>query len=857
VLDFYAHEMIPRAVETCRETRRFPARQGFVWTLPAWPLVQAMARLRGSVLGEELEGLVTEGRITWHALPFTTHTELFGLEDLIRGLYIGRSLRERFGLASRAAKMTDVPGHTWILPSLLAAAGVTFLHLGCNSCSTPPDVPALFNWEGPDGARVMTMYSRGGYGSSLLPPPEWKLPIWLALQHTTDNAVPPGAQAVERILRAAAEGSPGTEVVIASLDEFAREISRLAPDLPVVRGDLADSWIHGAATMPRELASLRAVRNRLEAAESAGSIRELLAAPPAAAEPWRGGSAEALGGSASAAYEALLLFGEHTWGLDTKLALNPPEFGGRVYEKRLFRAARQAGGYDRIIRSWSDKAALVNEAERHVRSIEAGRQKEGADGADALPARFDVVNHHPWRWSGPLPVGRFARPVRIIEEPAGTPVAVTVRDGVVWADLRGVPPLAAVRIAVEAGSQPGPFGQSRIARDEGGRLVLDNGRVRVIVDRGKGGIVGLVDHAAHRDWVDRTLGLPFGQYRYDVYSRREVVDYLKAYADDLEPWFLADFGKPDYPQKIHRTFLGVLADARAENGRGWGALTILWRQESESVLEYGNAAEVSQRITLFAGLPWIDIEYRLIRKEECLLLEAGHVVLPLAARRPRYAINKTGCVIDPARDIVPGANRLLYCLERWVDIADRRGGLLVIPFDTPLFSIGGPAIERFDGSAVPGEPVLYFNLFNTQWGTNFPQWIGGDFRFRFRLIPHTGDWRKAEAWKQAVSAIQPPACLPARSAAAPTPGLLAEPVAGLETVVCKRAEADDGWILRLRDPTGRGGTRSLRLRVPGEILRCSLLEDEQRALPVSSDPGGIVVKLDFRPFEVVTLKLKP
>lgn len=285
----------------------------------------------------------------------------------------------------------------------------------------------------------------------------------------------------------------------------------------------------------------------------------------------------------------------------------------------------------------------------------------------------------------------------------------------------------------------------------------------------------------------------------------------------------------------------------------------------------GNPAMVARTITLREGEPWVDLEYRLTGKEESPLLEAGHVVFPFAARRPRYAINKTGAVVDPSTDIVRGANRLLSTCERWVDVEDGRAGMLVIPFDSPLFSIGSPAIERYDGEALPGAPVLHFNLFNTQWGTNFPQWIGGDLRFRFRLIPHAGDWREAKAWILGAAAMQPPACIAVDAAAPPVPsprGILMNEREDLETVVFKRAERGEGFILRLRDPTGRGGRRGIRLRLPDlavggtstgvptpAAVLCTLTERELRPIPLTAIPGGVALSLDLRPFEIVTLKL--
>ena len=110
--------------------------------------------------------------------------------------------------------MTDVPSHTWIVPTVLKHAGVDFLHLGCNSASGSPDVPLLFWWEGPDGSRVLTMYEASGYGSGLRPPADWPHKTWLALIHTGDNHGPPPPGQVQKLLdQAALAAEPGVVLV--------------------------------------------------------------------------------------------------------------------------------------------------------------------------------------------------------------------------------------------------------------------------------------------------------------------------------------------------------------------------------------------------------------------------------------------------------------------------------------------------------------------------------------------------------------------------------------------------------------------------------------------------------------------
>src|SRR5207253_10411369 len=174
----------------------------YKWVLPAWPM---RFFLHDPSVPEDTRvaarELVQAGRLFWHAWPFTTHTAFCGLEDLVRGLHISRSLSEEFGVWPAAAKQTDVPGHTWIVPSMLVRAGVKFLHLGCNSGSHPPHVPRLFWWEGPDGSRLLTYYSAGGYGTPLLPPDDWPYDTWLAVQQTVDNIGPQSPEELKRIRR--------------------------------------------------------------------------------------------------------------------------------------------------------------------------------------------------------------------------------------------------------------------------------------------------------------------------------------------------------------------------------------------------------------------------------------------------------------------------------------------------------------------------------------------------------------------------------------------------------------------------------------------------------------------------------
>ena len=143
VVQRYRTTMIDQALEVVDQNRDLPPAQQFVWTIPGWPMHKILEDWPGQTPAARSSGSCrrsSDGRFVVHALPFTTHTEL--LEAGGPGARPGlspRGCRGELGLAlPRDAKMTDVPCHSWILPTLLRHAGVDFLHLGCNAASSSP-----------------------------------------------------------------------------------------------------------------------------------------------------------------------------------------------------------------------------------------------------------------------------------------------------------------------------------------------------------------------------------------------------------------------------------------------------------------------------------------------------------------------------------------------------------------------------------------------------------------------------------------------------------------------------------------------------------------------------------------------
>src|SRR5690606_34927913 len=182
----YHERFIPQALETGEHFfLETPDEPRFIWTTGAW-LIWDHLNSQNPKQVARLERAIERGLIAWHALPFTTHSELMSPAVFRAGLSYAAELDKRFGRKTIAAKMTDVPGHALGMVPLLAEAGIKFLHLGVNTASPVPEVPPIFRWRAPDGSEVVVMY-QASYGATDFPA---GADIGLSFAHTNDNIGP-------------------------------------------------------------------------------------------------------------------------------------------------------------------------------------------------------------------------------------------------------------------------------------------------------------------------------------------------------------------------------------------------------------------------------------------------------------------------------------------------------------------------------------------------------------------------------------------------------------------------------------------------------------------------------------------
>lgn len=720
IVQRYRTTMIDQALDVVDRNRGLPPEQQFVWTIPGWPLCKIAEDWPGQTPDRQQRILqaLKEGRFVVHGLPFTLHTELLEPEDLVRGLGYASRLSRELGLPlPRDAKMTDVPSHSWILPTLLRHAGIDFLHLGCNPASSSPQIPLLFWWEGPDGSRLLTMYSPAGYGTGLAPPADWPHRTWLVVQHTGDNHGPPTPDEVKQLLEEAARKLPGVKIRIGRLSDFADAIIAEKAEIPIVRGDMPDTWIHGPMCDPAGARIARNIRPAIGAAESLATLLDIWGRPVTNADSDR---------LLADAREGSLLYGEHTWG--GALSWVTP-YGKNINWKYgdTWKTERAAGRFSKLEKSWAEHTRYIEQAQEKTVPVLEGVMQTLAEQVNVNGPRVVVFNPLPWPRDGVVRI-KFPRLKLSALRPAEGGEAVPVSpDGEGFCFVaRDIPAMGYRTFVPAEAAEP-----ASDLRNDPAAGVIENRFLKITLDPKRSGIRSIADKRTGRELVDLDSGYALGQYLYERFDANQVADYVRAYVKNDSDWAQAELGKPAMPPASEVPY-------RAASPRG-GSIDIAESPVFISVAMHASpTADVSHavttRVTLYAGEPFVDLEVTLHDKPADNWPEAGWICLPVNAAEPQFRLGRLGGVTDPACDFIRGSNQDVQAVHTGLTITDRQGrGVGICPIDSPLVSLDRPGLWRYSQDFKPHKPVAFVNLFNNQWTTNFRLWNEGTWTTRVRL----------------------------------------------------------------------------------------------------------------------------
>ena len=284
VLNTYFMEYFPRAIQLAYEMQNVDPDSRFIYTTHSWLLHLYLNCPKNFVLNnitlycptpEEVQAMETalkRGYITWHAGPMNMQVELMNSHLIEMALHLSTELNKKYKCCSQVWSLRDVPGMSGAAVPTLIRNNITAISVGVNPGSAPPAVPRLFQWRpfNMTNDTIIGMWNPGGYplnpGSSLSSPGGISIMDSvisaengeaLVFAFRTDNSGPPTSiveiQTTFFILR---EQYPGAKVFASTFDNFVNAINMSS--LPIVYGEIGDTWIQGIASDPRKMALYRA-----------------------------------------------------------------------------------------------------------------------------------------------------------------------------------------------------------------------------------------------------------------------------------------------------------------------------------------------------------------------------------------------------------------------------------------------------------------------------------------------------------------------------------------------------------------------------------------------------------------------
>jgi hypothetical protein len=775
-------------------------------------------------------------------------------ETLIRSLYPSANFSRKYGTPMDYANITDVPSWSWSYASILASAGIDSLAGGSNNYRAPVLLQGRLNenspiwWVGPDNKRVLVWYSRIYQQMQALfgLPPVLQagrdsLPLFLQqYEH-------PGYHANAAILY-------GTQVENTDLFPQQAELAKtwnslyayphfeykgfheaiktiadqFGDNIPTMRGDGGPYWEDGAGSDAYYVAMERWTEGRAQTAEKFATLASLV-------DPRLKVDTSELG----AMWKDMVLMDEHTWG---------------AYNSQSDPTSMEATGQLAI----KDQFAVNARAE-----VDFVAKRGMANLADAIPAgpgSTIVFNSLNWKRSGP---------VSMDIDKGSEIVDLTTNQVVPYELLFTGPNFQHVRFVAEDIPASGykvyvmrSGKQAAAAPVAEQKSTLESPYYKVELDAETGAVRSIYDKQLQRELVSKD-----GPYRFG--------EFLYVTGGDKGPNTLLQYNRV-YPK-------AVLEVHRAHGGKIVSVETTPSGQVAHLESQNTNTPSIKAEIRLFDHEKKIEFVEDL-DKTEVITKEAAYFAFPFAMTQPQFKYEIQNGVIDPAKDMYPGAGHEWFSAQHWVTVEQDGVAATVMPLDAPLITLGdinrGEWPEKFENRT--GSVFSY--VMNNYWDTNYRAGQGGHFTFHYEVTsaPST---QAADLSRMGWEAITPleadtvtpqdkaltPAATTATSAA-PQPSAAATTQkfsmsldgkqqsfldvedANVLLETWKPAEDGNGTILRLLDFGGM--ERTVTVRIPSlhlaSVTQTDAVERGQTAIPLSA-PGQF--SFNLHPHEIVTLRL--
>jgi Domain of unknown function (DUF5054) len=251
-----------------------------------------------------------------------------------------------------------------------------------------------------------------------------------------------------------------------------------------------------------------------------------------------------------------------------------------------------------------------------------------------------------------------------------------------------------------------------------------------------GAIATLRNKKTGREWASPDH--PLALFTYQTLSASDYDDFLARYVRSKEWWAPRDFGKPNI-----RSFGAESRDWHPSmvscwRGRTKDATRILAELKIDDPPSESKGCVAWPRIMYLELVlpddePVVRLTFSSFGKppnrmpESMWLTFAPHTLEPNG-----WALEKVDQQVSPL-DVVRGAGRSMHAVTQNVNYRDSRGSFQLTTLDAPVVALGKRSPLNFSEQLPDLQQGVHINLFNNAWGTNYIQWAGGDWVYRFTL----------------------------------------------------------------------------------------------------------------------------
>src|SRR5271157_350174 len=781
-----------------------------------------------------LLGFVRDGKISVPAQLANLMTGYPTLEELIRSTDYSGELHREQKVPFDYVNISDVPSYTWSYPSVLHALGIKYFLAASNNDRAPILLYGQWNekspfwWQGPDGSKVLMSYSRQYFQLSFVcgvPAQEaacrQSLPTFFqqyeASSYKPDAVLMYGSQVENTDL---IPGEPEfvqkwnskyayPKMILATFPDYMRYIDqRYGSELPTVVGDGGPYWEDGYGTDAHYLAIDRSSQQRAPSAEKLATIATLL-------HPTVSGPAEQV----RRMWDDLVLYAEHTF--------------------------TSWGGYSRpqseeTIRQFATKDQLAVDGRERVNAILDQSLGQLADQIHVPATAIVVFNSLNWTRSELVEADLDAGEV-LLEYPGRTPVPVEVLTDHGSYDhvrflARDVPSLGyrCYHVATRQEHGHAPPGEKVLPMSN----MIENDYYRVEVDPAAGAVKSVYDKQLSRELVDASSPYRFNQYLYVSGGDGTQLVYLR--------------------KSLPLANLTVSASSG-------GAVTGVSKTSYGEILAYEtsglHAPSIESEIVLFAQEKKIEFINRL-HKDAVDTKEAVYFAFPVAAAPPDFSYEIQNGWVDPARDLLQGANTAWFTVQHWVKVASPDLSVGLVPMDSPLVTLGDINRGTWPERLEPKSGTIFSYALNNYWHTNFRRVQSGDFVFRYMLTSGRelapGDL--ARIGRSAMTPLELGQVVGNDKFGDPERPLTTAPTSFLDVDAAnvavenwKVAEDGNGTVVRLLETGGVATVAHLTLplfRIE-RVWLANAAEENQEELKVD----GHSVEVNLKPHEPLTLRI--